>query len=299
VIVPALTFFATVEAILHTGASPVFVDVEPARLGLDVEQVRAAIGPTTKAIVPVHLYGHPVAMDEVLVLANEHALRVVEDAAQAHGARHRGRRCGAIGDVGCFSFYVTKNLAALGEGGFVTTNDATLAERVRLLRHHGHVSKFEHAVAGWNLRMDELQAAVLRVRLPRLDAGNARRRAIAARYRAAFAGTPVSELVPGDEAEAVHHVHPVRVAERDALRAWLAERGVETGIHYAVPCHRQPALRGRPHRSQGSLPVTEAACRELLSLPIYPELGDEQVEMVIAAVLAFLESRPALRRTTS
>jgi dTDP-4-amino-4,6-dideoxygalactose transaminase len=296
VIVPAHTFFATVEAILHTGATPVFVDVEPARLTLDVEQVRAAISPATKAIVPVHLYGHPADMDDLLVLAAEHDLRVVEDAAQAHGARHRGRRCGSMGDAGCFSFYVTKNLAALGEGGFVTTNDATLAERVRLLRHHGHVSKFEHAVAGWNLRMDELQAAVLRVRLPRLDVGNARRRAIAARYREAFADTVVRELVPADETEAVHHLHPVRVTERDALRQWLAERGIETGMHYPVPAHRQPALHGRPHRCQGALPVTEAACAELLSLPIYPELRDEQVDLVIAGVRGFLDSRPATRR---
>jgi dTDP-4-amino-4,6-dideoxygalactose transaminase len=292
VIAPAHTFFATVEAIVHAGATPVLVDVEPATLTVDPEAIRAAVGPATRAIVPVHLAGHPADMEPILAIAREHGLRVIEDAAQAHGARDRGRRCGSLGDAGCFSFYFTKNLGAFGEGGFVTTRDAAVAERVRLLRHHGHVSKFEHATIGYNLRLDELQAAVLRVRLRRLETGNARRREIARRYDALFAGSPVRPLQPRADAEPVYHLYPIRVADRDALRDHLAAEGIETGIHYRTPAHLQPALRHRPHRL-GPLGVTEAACRELLSLPIYPELTDAQVEYVAGHVRRFAEGRAA------
>jgi dTDP-4-amino-4,6-dideoxygalactose transaminase len=233
-------------------------------------------------------------MDPILEIARQRRLRVVEDAAQAHGARYRGRRCGSLGDAGCFSFYVTKNLGALGEGGFVATNDAGIAERVRLLRHHGHVSKFEHALAGHNFRLDELQAVVLRARLRRLDAANARRRELAARYRALLADGAARALAVRPGCESVHHVLPVRVPERDALRDHLAKRGVETGIHYARPAHLQPALVGRPHRRL-PLPVTEAACGEILSLPLYPELRDEQCAYVAACVNEFLAGAPGVR----
>jgi dTDP-4-amino-4,6-dideoxygalactose transaminase len=233
-------------------------------------------------------------MEPLQELARTHGLRLIEDAAQAHGARDRGRRCGGLGDAASFSFYVTKNLGAVGEGGFVTTDDPAIAERVRLLRHHGHVSKQEHALVGFNWRMDELQAAVLRAKLPGLDAANARRREIARRYRARLAGSAVRLLVERPEAEAVNHVFAVRVADRDGLRAHLARHGIETGIHYAVPAHRQPALRERPHR-RGPMAVTEAACRELLSLPMYPELTDEQLEWVVEHVLGFLDG--GARRT--
>jgi dTDP-4-amino-4,6-dideoxygalactose transaminase len=294
VIVPSHTFFATVEAVLHAGATPVFVDVEPETLTLDVRAIPAALSSATRAIVPVHLYGHPADMDPILEIARGRDLRVVEDAAQAHGARYRGRRCGSLGDAGCFSFYVTKNLGALGEGGFVATNDAGIAERVRLLRHHGHVSKFEHALAGHNFRLDELQAVVLRARLRRLDAANARRRELAARYRALLADGAARALAVRPGCESVHHVLPVRVPERDALRDHLAKRGVETGIHYARPAHLQPALVGRPHRRL-PLPVTEAACGEILSLPLYPELRDEQCAYVAACVNEFLAGAPGVR----
>jgi dTDP-4-amino-4,6-dideoxygalactose transaminase len=292
VIAPAHTFFATIEAIVHTGATPVLVDVEPETLTIDPREVEAALTPATRAIVPVHLYGHPADMDPILELARERGIHVVEDAAQAHGARYRGRRCGSLGDLASFSFYVTKNLGAFGEGGFVCTRDAALAEQVRLLRHHGHVSKFEHALVGHNFRMDELQAAVLRLKLPGLEAGNARRREIARRYRELLPG--VRQLVPRADCEAVHHVHPIRVRERDALRDYLAEQGIETGIHYKVPGHLQPALRGHPHR-HGNMKVTEEACRELLSLPIYPELTDEQLEYVALHVRRFLERSGSAR----
>jgi dTDP-3-amino-3,4,6-trideoxy-alpha-D-glucose transaminase len=286
VVCPSHTFFASVEAVIHTGATPVLVDVEPDTLTLDPEAVRAALSPTTRALLPVHLYGHPANMDPLLELARERGLRVIEDAAQAHGARYRGRRCGSLGDAAAFSFYFTKNLGALGEGGFVATRDPEVAERLRLLRHHGHTSKFEHTVVGGNLRMDEVQAAVLRLRLPRLDAGNARRREIAARYGELLGGCPLRLPSARAGCEPVHHLYPVRTARRDALREHLTRDGVGTGIHYPVPAHRQPALRGRPHRCT-SQKVTEEACAELLSLPIYPELREEQLELVAHSVRGF------------
>ncbi|MDJ0850455.1 MAG: DegT/DnrJ/EryC1/StrS family aminotransferase [Myxococcota bacterium] len=286
VIVPTHTFFATVEAVLHAGAVPVLVDVEPDTLTLDPEAVRRALTPATRALVPVHLYGHPADMDPLLAIARERELRVVEDAAQAHGARYGGRRCGSLGDAACFSFYFAKNLGALGEGGFVATNDAVVAERVRLLRDHGRASRFEHAVLGANRRMDEIQAAVLRLKLPRLDAGNARRREIAERYGKLLDGLPVALPVRREGCEPVHQVHPVRVAERDGLREHLTRAGIGTGVHYPVPAHRQPALQGRPHRAAPA-PRAERACRELLSLPVYPELRDEQVELVADEVRRF------------
>jgi len=289
VIVPSLTFFATIEAVIHAGATPVMVDVEPDNLAIDPEAVRAALTPATRAIIPVHLYGHPADMDAILDIARERDLRVIEDAAQAHGARDRGRRCGSIGDLGSFSFYFTKNLGAYGEAGFVTARDDSLAERVRLLRHHGHVSKFEHAAVGYNWRLDELQAAVLLFKLPLLEENNRRRRTIAARYDAAFAGTDLRLLHPRAETEPVYHLYPIRTEGRDALREHLERCGVGTGIHYAIPGHRQPALRGRPHRA-GPMKVTEEACRTMLSIPMYPELTDAQIEHVIGSVREFLRA---------
>jgi dTDP-4-amino-4,6-dideoxygalactose transaminase len=290
VIAPSHTFFATIEAIVHVGATPVLVDVTPDTLTIDPSEVAAAVTPATKAIVPVHLYGHPADMDPILAVARRHRLRVIEDAAQAHGARYRGRRCGSMGDAASFSFYFTKNLGAFGEGGFVTTNDGAIGERVRLLRHHGHVSKFEHAIVGYNLRLDELQAAVLRLKLPRLDAGNARRREIAARYRARFAGSGIGLLRDRPDSEPVQHVFPIMVDDRDAVAERLTAAGVGTGIHYRNPAHLQPALAAHPHRV-GRMTVTERACARLLSIPMYPELADEQVEHVASAVLAAAKVR--------
>jgi dTDP-4-amino-4,6-dideoxygalactose transaminase len=212
---------------------------------------------------------------------------VVEDAAQAHGAVYKGRRAGSLGDAASFSFYFTKNLGAVGEGGFVTTSDAQIAEQVRLLRHHGHVSKFEHAIVGYNLRLDELQAAVLRAKLPGLDAGNDRRRAHAAHYGHLFAGSAVQVPVCRTGNEHVYHVYALRAPRRDELAAHLAERGVGTGIHYKSPGHLQPALRNVAHRA-GDMKVTIEACRELISLPMYPQLTAEQIEYVAANVLEFL-----------
>jgi dTDP-4-amino-4,6-dideoxygalactose transaminase len=290
VICPSLTFFATVEAVIHTGAIPVLVDVEPDTLTLAPEAVREALSPATRALLPVHLYGHPADMDPLLELAAEHGLRVVEDAAQAHGARYRGRRCGSLGAAAAFSFYFTKNLGALGEGGFVATRDPEVAERVRLLRHHGQRSKSEHAVLGRNLRMDELQAAVLRLKLPRLDAANARRAEIARRYRELLDGCPVRHPTVRSDCESAHHLYPVRVARRDALHHHLTRAGIGTGLHNARPAHRQPALRSHPFRC-GSQKAAEEACDELLSLPMYPELREDQIQQVAAAVRGFYAGR--------
>ena len=296
VIVPAHTFFATVEAVVHTGATPVLVDCEPETLSIDPKQISPAITPSTRAIVPVHLYGHAADMDPILEIARQRGLRVIEDAAQAHGARYKGRRCGSMGDAGCFSFYMTKNLGAFGEAGFVTTRSPSLAEKVRLLRHHGHVSKFEHAVVGYNLRMDELQAAVLRIKLRRLDEDNRRRRELAARYRALLAESPVRQPPVRADCEPVHHVYPIRVEQRDALAEFLSAAGIQTGIHYRIPAHLQPALRGRSHRC-GSLEVTEAACGQLLSLPIYSELPEDRLDFIATRVRHFFERAEGTRST--
>ena len=286
VIVPAHTFFATIEAVIHAGATPVMVDVEPETLNLDPAAVRAAVTDATRALVAVHLYGHPVDMDGLGAVARDHGLVVIEDAAQAHGARYQGRRCGSLGDSSAFSFYFTKNLGAFGEGGFAATDDAEVAEKIRRLRHHGHASKFEHTVVGYNLRMDEIQAAVLRLKLRTLDEGNDRRRQIARRYRDAFADSAVGMLVERPDCEPVYHLFPILVARRDELRSRLDEHGIGTGIHYKIPAHQQPALRHHPHRTH-DMRVTEDACERLLSIPMYPELSDEQVDYVADRVLRF------------
>jgi dTDP-4-amino-4,6-dideoxygalactose transaminase len=280
VIAPSLTFFATIEAIIHTGAVPVLVDVDPMTLTIDSAAVGAAITPATKAILPVHLYGHPADMDAINGIAQEYRLRVIEDAAQAHGARYKGRLCGSMGHVGCFSFYFTKNLGAIGEGGFVTTSDPEIAGRIRLLRNHGHVSKSEHAVVGHNFRMDELQAAVLRLKLRYLDQANQRRREIADRYRERLPGNDLWMLGCRDDCDCIYHVFPIRSRLRDELRCHLDANAIGTGIHYKIPGHRQAALRDHPHRVVGAMQVTDAACRELLSIPMYPDLTDEQVDYV-------------------
>jgi len=288
VIAPSHTFFATLEAIVHCGATPVLADVEADTLTLDPGAVAELVGPRTRAIVPVHLYGQAADMDPLLAIAREGGLKVVEDAAQAHGARYKGRPCGSLGDAASFSFYFTKNLGGVGEGGFVSTNDAAVAEAANLLRHHGHASKFEHTIIGHNLRMDELHAVVLRAKLARLDEANARRRAAAARYDALFEGAPVRVPVRREHNEHVYHCYAVRVEDRDGLVAHLNANGVGTGIHYKTPGHLQPAMQTVSHRA-GKLDATERACREICSLPMFPELRDEQIEYVAEQVLAFVK----------
>lgn len=279
VISVAHTFIATVSAIRLAGAKPVLVDVDPVSHTMDPVALRHAITPRTKAVIPVHLYGRPAAMPEILEVAGAHGLRVLEDAAQAHGARLRDRMAGAWGDAASFSFYPTKNLGAMGDAGGVATDDDALAERLRALRHHGQRERHRHEVLGRNSRLDEVQAAVLRVGLWHLDAWNRRRRALAARYREAL-GDAVG--VPS-ERRGEEHVYQLFVVEhphRDRIRRALEDSGVGTGIHYPVPVHRQPTWEGPVPR----LPVTEGLCPRILSLPMFPELRDDEVDLVAQVV---------------
>jgi dTDP-4-amino-4,6-dideoxygalactose transaminase len=288
VIVPAHTAVPTIAAIEMSGAAPAFVDITRDRFGLDPALVERAITPRTRAIMPVHLYGHPADLGPLLEIARRRGIKLVEDCAQAHGARWQGHRVGAIGDVGCFSLYPTKNLGAIGDAGIVTTNDTSIAERLRELRQYGWRGRQISETAGFNSRLDELQAAILNVKLAHLDDGNARRRAIAERYRAAFADLPLAlpESQPG--CESVYHLFVVRTALRDRLKAHLQEHGVIAGIHYPVPCHHHPVYQARFGAVR--LPVTEQIVGEILSLPMYPELTDDQVERVIDAVCAFFRA---------
>lgn len=275
------TFIATAEAISHTGATPCFVDIEPATFNLDPARVEEAITPRTRAIVPVHLYGHPADMDPLLEIARRRGLWLVEDAAQAHGATHRGRSCGTMGDLAAFSFYPGKNLGAFGDAGAVTGSNPELIARVRKLRDHGRTTKYEHDEVGYGERLDALQAAILGVKLTRLEAWNELRRRAAGRYAELLLEAAVERPVEQPWARHVYHLYVVRTRNRDALVAALGEAGVRAGVHYPVPLHRQPAYRGL---EVGPLPEAERAAAEVLSLPIYPHIRDNQIERVAAAV---------------
>src|SRR6266851_3408928 len=283
VVVAGHTFIASWLAVSRTGAVPVGADVELHSFNLDPASVEAAITPRTAAIMPVHLYGNPAAMDEINRVAARHGLFVLEDAAQAHGARYQSRRAGALGHAAGVSFYPTKNLAALGDGGAIVTDDAGLAERARRYRNYGSSAKYVHDIAGVNSRLDELQAAFLRTRLRRLDEENARRRTLAAAYRGRLAGIAGLDLPQADpEAEHVYHLFVVRTCRRDALAAGLAARGIAAMAHYPCPPHRQPAFSGPA--LPVPLPVTEALAGEVLSLPMWPALSESQVDYIAAMV---------------
>ena len=283
VITVAHTFFATVEAIFMAGARPVFVDIDPITFTMDASQLEAKITPRTKAIIPVHLYGRLANMDAIMAIARRHDLRVVEDAAQAHGAEAGGRRAGAIGDLGCFSFYFSKNLGAYGEGGAVVTADPELARRVRLLRDHGSEVRYHHDLMGFNARLDEVQAAILRIKLRHLDAWNEQRQRHALSYDEALADAGVQRPnLPADRSH-VYHLYVVRCEQRDEVKEALARQGIGTGIHYPIPVHLQVASRSLGYKP-GDLPETESAAQTILSLPMYPELTDEQIGYVAGAV---------------
>lgn len=284
VITTAHTAVATVAAIEMAGATPVFADIDAERYGLDPESVARAISPRTRAIVAVHLYGHPVDLGPLLDLATRHNLHLIEDCAQAHGALWNGHKVGSVGVVGCFSLYPTKNLGGIGDGGIVITADPALADRLRQLRQYGWVRPQHAEMPGWNSRLDELQAAILRVKLRHLDATTARRREIARRYTQALADLPL--VLPGDAPGCAHvyHLYVLRSPEREALRAHLASRGIHAGLHYAEPVHVQPAYRDR---FPCSLPVTERIVHDILSLPMYPELSDQDVDRVIDGIRGF------------
>ena len=274
-------------AIVMAGATPIFADIDPQRLTLDPAAAAAAITPRTAAILPVHLYGQPADMAAFESLARRHHLAVVEDACQAHLSTCGGRPVGTIGAAGAFSFYPTKNLGALGDGGAIVTNDEAVADRARRLRNGGQTALYEHAELGVNSRLDELQAAVLRVRLEALSAGTARRRALAARYRAGLADGPVHVPPECDEGH-VYHLFPVRTADRHRLRSELGARGISTLIHYPLPIHRQPAFRSIA--TGVACPHAEQACAELCSLPLHPQLADEDCDRVVDAIRAWRPS---------
>jgi dTDP-4-amino-4,6-dideoxygalactose transaminase len=297
VIAPANTFIATVLPVLAVGAEPILVDCDEQTANIDVDAVRAAVSPRTRAIVPVHLYGQPADMEPLAEIAAEAGAYLVEDACQAHGARYRGRRVGALGTAGCFSFYPGKNLGALGDAGAVVTDDAELAERVRLIRDLGQERKYVHVTHGHNERLDTVQAAVLRVKLPHLDRWNEARRAAAAVYEQALGGTGLALPWTAPERDHVYHLYVVRSERRDALRDELARRGVGTGLHYPTPVHLQPALAHLGHEP-GSFPVAERWARELVSLPMFAHLAPEEArdaaERVADAVGALrATARPA------
>lgn len=283
VVVPANTFIATVEAVAATGASPVMVDVDPHTLLMTAEHVTAACTPRTAAVIPVHLFGQPVDMDAICRVAARVGIAVIEDAAQAHGATWKGRRAGGLADIGCFSFYPGKNLGAFGDAGAVVTNRRDLAERIRVLANHGRDldASERHIRIGRNQRLDGLQAAVLSAKLTRLEAWNAGRRRAAGAYRRLLGNLPAEMVRTADGAVSSHHLTVVQVERRDTVRRHLAERGIGTGIHYAIPCHRQPALADLP---AVSLPVVERAAGRILSLPMFPHLDDARVLQVVEAL---------------
>ncbi|MDI3340758.1 MAG: DegT/DnrJ/EryC1/StrS family aminotransferase [Sphaerobacter sp.] len=286
VITVANTFVATAFAISYTGATPVLVDADPITHNIDPSQLAQAITPRTRAIMPVHLYGQPADMDPILEIARRHDLIVIEDACQAHGARYKGQRVGTFGHAAAFSFYPAKNLGAYGDGGMVVTNNAEVAETVRRLSNYGQREKYHHDHLGYNRRLDTLQAALLRVKLQHLDEWNAARRRHAARYAEVLPEGVVIPAVPED-IEPVWHLYVIRVPERDALRAFLAQRGIATGIHYPVPIHLQPACQDLGYQ-RGHFPVTEEAAGQILSLPMYAELTNEAIDYVATSIREFL-----------
>lgn len=288
VLVPANTCVPSVAGIEAAGAIPVLVDADPVTWTIDAARLDDAVGSRTRAVLPVHLYGLPADMDAILAFARARGLAVVEDAAQAHAAEYRGRRTGNLADAAAFSFYPTKNLGALGDAGAVVTNSATVADHARLLRNYGERRRYESVLAGTNSRLDELQAAILSVKLRRLDGWTERRRAIAHQYREAFAQTPLGLPAAPDERLHSFHLFVVETVARDEFRAQLDQAGVGTLIHYPVPVHRHPAYT-HLDRQPGQLSVSERLSSTIVSLPLYPELSDAEVEAVTTSVLRVLQ----------
>ena len=298
VITQANTFIATALAIKHTGATPVLVDHDPQTHGLDPRKISAAITTRTKAIIPVHLYGHPADMDAIRTIAEEHGLIVIEDAAQAHGARYKGKRCGSMGQAGAFSFYPAKNLGAMGDGGAIVTNDDSLAQWCRSARNYGSTVKYRHAVRGYNSRLDNIQAAVLRIKLRYLDDWNDRRRWVASRYCELLEGVDVVLPTERDGVDHVYQLFVVRCAQRDRVLSDLNENGIGAAIHYPIPIHRQVAF-GRGCIVPQALNTTEAFADELLSLPMCPFLSLDGVEAVAHQLARAVQAHPALQSAGS
>lgn len=292
VITVPFTFVATVSAIDYTGAKPVFVDIDPKTFTMDVNAIEAAITDKTKAIIPVHLYGQTADMDPILEIARKRGLVVIEDACQAHGAEYKGRRAGSMGHMGCFSFYPGKNLGAYGEGGMVVTNSPDFTRTIRMLRDWGAEKKYQHVLKGYNFRLEGIQGAVLRVKLKYLEAWTEARRAAAARYDQWFAGSSVPTPYVRPDARHVYHLYAIRTQHRQAWQDTLLAQGIQTGIHYPTPVHLLPAFADLGYEA-GQFPHAEAAAREVLSLPMFPELTAAQGEQVAQAVLALASSADA------
>jgi len=290
VIVPAFSFIATAGAVSALGARPVFADIQPSTFNLDPAQIEARITLKTRAVIAVHLYGLPAEMDPILELATHHSLRVIEDNAQAIGASYKGRPTGSLGELGCLSFYPSKNLGAYGDAGMIVTDSEDWAARLRALRHHGQVRKYVSEEQGWNSRLDEIQAAVLRAKLRHLGRWSEARQAHAAHYSALLGRLPgiVTPAAP-DGSEHVYHQYTIRVPERDRVRQFLADRGIASTVYYPVPLHLQPLYASLGHK-RGDLPVAERAAEEVLSLPIYAELKPEQIERVAETLAAALHT---------
>jgi dTDP-4-amino-4,6-dideoxygalactose transaminase len=283
VITVSMTFVATTAAILYAGAKPVFVDIDPATWTMDPALIEPAITPRTKAVLPVHLHGLTADMQAIGGIARRHGLVVIEDAAQSHGALYKGRRAGSLGDIGCFSFYPGKNLGAYGEGGAIVTQNLDFAEKSAMLRDWGQAAKYNHALQGYNYRMDGIQGAVLNVKMRHIEAWTEVRRAVAAHYDRLLDRHGHLHPQPPADCRHVYHVYAVRVRERDAVQRALAAAGIATGIHYPIPVHLQRAYADLGYW-RGDLPVTEAVAAQFLSLPIYAELSMDQVEEVVAAL---------------
>jgi dTDP-4-amino-4,6-dideoxygalactose transaminase len=287
VLTTPFTFIASGAAILHAGLAPVFSDIRPGDMNLDPAAIEAALTPRTRAIMPVHLFGTPCDMTAIGAIARRRGLKIIEDACQAHGARHAGRRAGSFGDAATFSFYPSKNLAAVGDGGAIVTSSEEVARDARLRRDHGRTSKYEHGVVGFNYRMDEFQAAALNVKLPKLESWNERRRALASRYAERLKGQPLT--LPAPDPGSVWHLFVIRTPRRDALRDHLEKQGIETGVHYPLPLHLQPPFAPFGCK-RGRFPQSERAADEALSLPMYPELGEDGVGRVADAVSSFFRA---------
>lgn len=285
VITVSHTAVATVAAIELVGAIPVLVDIEPDFFTLDPNRLKEVITHRTKAILPVHLYGQPVDLNPVMEIARKHQLYVIEDCAQAHGATYKNERVGSFGDMACYSFYPTKNLGALGDGGMVVTNDKDLAEKAVLLREYGWAERYISYVQGWNTRLDEIQAAILRVKLKYLDEDNSKRTRLAEIYNNGLRNTDLILPKQRENSTHVYHLYVIRSAKRNKLLASLKERGIDASIHYPVPVHLQPTYKGLHDFNR--LPETEQIVKEIISLPIYPELGESDVQTIIRTIMDF------------
>jgi dTDP-4-amino-4,6-dideoxygalactose transaminase len=295
VITVPFTFVATAAAIHYTGATPVYVDIDPSTFTMDPAGLEQAITPRTKAIIPVHLYGQTADMDPILAIAKKHGLVVIEDACQAHGAEYKGRRAGSIGDMGCFSFYPGKNLGAYGEGGMVTTSNPEFARTIKMLRDWGSEKKYHHVLKGYNYRLEGIQGAVLRVKLRHLETWTEARRSAAAYYNELFAGTGIETPFARGDSRHVYHVYALRTGEREKWQEFLASRQIQSGIHYPIPVHLQEAYAS-PRYKAGDFPHSEAAAAEVLSLPMFPELTSSQQDQVAGALIELVgESAPAQR----